>query len=117
MATLNPFRESIGSELCLRRERLKRPPRLGRPAVEVDVLVEGSNGGVGKCSSSSTLRQELIVDERPRELSGVGRTGTFDDCVDLREALEPLLMTPDPGLADPANVANADLFGDGCVLF
>lgn len=58
----------MGSEDCLNREILNNPARLGRPAVEVDVRVDCGIGGVGMCSSSSTLplRREADVDDLPR---------------------------------------------------
>lgn len=64
-----PFREVTGSELCRNRDKLNKPPRLGRPEVEVDVRVESGRVGVGGTSSSGTLRKEPIVDDRPRASS------------------------------------------------
>ena len=43
-------RGTLGSELCRRRDRANKPPKLGLPAEE-DVLVEASIGNCGKSSS------------------------------------------------------------------
>ena len=79
---LRPLRPNIGSELCLRRDKLKIPPRLVLPVVEVDVLVDCGIGGVGSPSSSIALRCELIVDDLPRIWSPAGRPVAIEDLAD-----------------------------------
>ena len=110
-----PLRPNMGSELCLRRDKLKIPPRLVLPDVDVDVLVDCGMGGVGSPSSSIALRSELIVDDLPRSWRPAGRPVVVEDLADRRDAEESLLNTVDPGAANVRDVAaRAVCVGDDC---
>ena len=109
------LRPNIGSELCLRRDKLNIPPRLVLPDVEVDVLVDCGMGGVGSPSSSIALRSELIVDDLPRNWRPAGRPVVVEDLVDRRDADESLLNKFDPGAANARDVAaSAVCVGEDC---
>ena len=110
-----PLRPNIGSELCLKRERLNIPPRLVLPDVEVDVLVDCGMGGVGSPSSSIALRSELIVDDLPRNGRPAGRPLVVEDLPDRRDADESFLNKVDPGAANVRDVAaSAVCVGEDC---
>ena len=93
----------LGSELCRNRDKLNKPPRLGRPEVEVDVRVESGSVGVGGTSSSATLCKEPMVDDRPRASSLGGRPTTESDWPDRADAVELLRKRVEPGAAKPTD--------------
>lgn len=62
-AVLTPFRKP-GSEVCLSLVKLKRPARLGRPTVEVEVREDPGIGGTSL--SLRSRRVEPAVDDLPR---------------------------------------------------
>jgi hypothetical protein len=66
----DPCRGECGSEFCLKRARLKMPPRLLLPVVDVEFRVLPTIGGG---VSILARPQELVVDDRsliPRRVGG-----------------------------------------------
>ena len=114
----DPYLGNAGSELWRKRLRLKRPPRLLRPVVEVEVRPDcwpgGCKGGVGSAASSRTFVSEPIVEDLPRLPNGMGGAKTGDDAVDRAETAEWVRSI---GLPGPANfneeAASAECDGDG----
>lgn len=97
---------------------MKRPPRLLRPVVEVEVRPDcwpgGCKGGVGSAASSRTFVSEPIVEDLPRLPNGIGGDKAGDDAVDCADAVESVRSIVLPG---PANfndeTASADCNGEG----
>ena len=110
----SPLRPNTGSELCLSRDRLNKPPRLALPpVVDVEVLVDCGRGGVGRLSSSIVRRSELIVEDLPRLLRFIGRSLVAVDLSDRCDAVESLRRTVDPGAANIVEAATS-LAGEFC---
>ena len=112
LAPGEPCDGECGSELFLNRERVKKPPKLERPVVDVEFLPLGTAGGV---PISRELRpKELVVEDRSRIPRGTGgRSGdVFDEeARDLCESLRDKFM---PGSAkDNAPFPNAAFVGNG----
>lgn len=78
-----PWRGECGSELCLKRERLRNPPKLDRPVVEIEFLPLAERGG--GVSTSRELRPKLlIVEDLSRMSSRIGGC-KGDEVVELCE--------------------------------
>lgn len=114
----DPYLGNAGSELWRRRLRLKIPPRLLRPVVEVEFRPDcwpgGCKGGVGSAASSRTFVSEPIVEDLPRLPNGIGGLRAGDEAVDCADTVESVRSI---GLPGPANfndeTASAECDGDG----
>lgn len=88
------------SESCLNLVKLRNPPKLDRPVVDVEFLVlPDMSGGV---STEWRPREELVVDARsliPNRMGGC----SGDDVDELRERVEPRLTSSCPDCSASAN--------------
>ena len=87
---LNPSLAFWGSELCLKRERFNRPPRLDLPVVEEELRPDPSCANVGRPSSSGKPRKEPLVGLLPFCLGPLGYAGPGEDLPDLEVLVECL---------------------------
>ena len=84
------WRDALASEPCRKRLRVRNPPRLARPPVEVELraLPLPRVGGVGGVISSDGLPTVLIVEALSRRPSLLGGAMLGDDLVEAAEFVE-----------------------------
>lgn len=70
---------AMGSEPCRNRFRLRKPPRLVLPDIDVEFRPLARVGGVGGVVSSECLPSELMVDDLSRKPNLLGGTRVGDE--------------------------------------